>query len=175
MKKYTLTAILLHWLIALLIISAFFLGVTMVDIHGITPTKLRYFSWHKWLGVTVLGLASIRLLWRLTHTPPAYPANMPNWQHKAASGLHGLLYVLMFAIPVSGYIYSLSAGIPIVYLGIIPLPVFMGPNPELKPLLKELHYLLNMSMLALVCAHVLAALKHQLIDRDGVLNRILPW
>ena len=111
----------------------------MVDIHGITPTKLKYFSWHKWLGVTVLALACIRLLWRLTHAAPAYPANMPAWQHNAASGLHGLLYLLMFAIPVSGYIYSLSAGIPVVYLGIIPLPVFMDPNPELKPVLKELH------------------------------------
>ena len=100
---------------------------------------------------------------------------MPAWQHKAASGLHGLLYLLMFAIPVSGYIYSLSAGIPVVYLGIIPLPVFMDPNPELKPVLKELHYLLNMGMLALVCLHMLAAIKHQFIDKDGVLNRILPW
>jgi cytochrome b561 len=80
----------------------------------------------------------------------------------------------MFAIPVSGYFYSLSAGVPVVYLGVLPLPVLMAPNPELKPLLKELHYLLNMTMLAAFVLHVLAALKHQFIDRDNILRRMLP-
>ncbi|TDK66584.1 cytochrome b [Sapientia aquatica] len=173
MTKYTKTAMLLHWLTALLIISAFWLGVTMVDIHGITPTKLKYFSWHKWIGVTVLGLSCIRLLWRLTHQPPPNPP-MPAWQEKAASGLHGLLYVLIFAIPVSGYLYSMAAGIPVIYLGLFELPVVMDPNPELKPLLKEIHYVLNMTLLASFCLHVSAALKHQFIDRDNIFKRIFP-
>lgn len=174
MERYTIPAILLHWIIALLIISAFALGLTMVDIPGLTPTKLKYFSWHKWLGVTVLGLACLRLLWRLTHAAPAYPAHMPHWQQKAAHHLHALLYVLMFAIPVSGYIYTLAAGVPVVYLGLFPLPVFMAPDPQLKPLLKLVHYWLNMTLLALVCLHVLAALKHQFVDRDNIFKRILP-
>jgi len=174
MERYTKPAILLHWLIALLIISAFFLGVTMVDIPGLTPTKLKYFSWHKWLGVTILALVTIRLLWRLGHPAPAYPTQMPQWQQRAASGLHILLYVLMFAIPVSGYFYTLSAGIPVVYLGLFQLPVFIDANPEIKPLLKLLHYCLNMGLLGCVSVHVLAALKHHFIDRDSVLKRILP-
>jgi len=174
MERYTKTAILLHWLIALLIIAAFALGLTMTNIPGLTPTKLKYFSWHKWLGVTVLGLACLRLLWRLTHAAPAYPVQMPRWQQGAAHALHLLLYILIFAIPVSGYLYSLAAGIPVVYLGVLPLPVVIDPNPELKPLLKLVHYWLNMTLLAAVCLHVLAALKHQFIDRDGVLRRILP-
>ncbi|MEC4720223.1 cytochrome b [Noviherbaspirillum sp. CPCC 100848] len=174
MQRYTLPAILMHWLIGLLIIAAFALGVTMVDIPGITPTKLKYFSWHKWLGITVLGLACLRLLWRLGHKAPAYPASMANWQQSAAHGLHGLLYVLMFAIPVSGYLYSLAAGVPVVYLGIIPMPALIEPNPELKTLLKSVHYWLNMTLLALFVLHVAAALKHQFIDRDGVLKRMLP-
>ena len=66
MRRYTLTAIALHWLMAILIIAAFLLGLTMVDIPGLTPTKLKYFSWHKWLGVTVFGLACLRLLWALS-------------------------------------------------------------------------------------------------------------
>ena len=74
--KYTKTAILLHWLIAILIIGAFALGVTMVDIPGLTPTKLKYFSWHKWIGVTVLGLACVRLLWRLANRPPTRRRNI---------------------------------------------------------------------------------------------------
>lgn len=174
MERYTQPAILLHWLIALLVIAAFFLGLTMVDIVGLTPTKLKYFSWHKWLGITVLGLACLRLLWRLTHPAPAYPARMPRWQKSVAYLLHVLLYALIFAIPISGYVYSLSAGVPVVYLGLFPLPVFMAPNPELKPLFKLFHYWLNMILLAAFCLHVLAALKHQFIDRDGVFKRILP-
>jgi cytochrome b561 len=175
MEKYTKTAIALHWLIALLIIAAFALGVTMTDIPGLTPTKLKYFSWHKWIGVTVLGLAALRLLWRLTHAAPALPAGlMPAWQVMAAEGAHMLLYILMFAIPLSGYFYSLAAGVPVTYLGVLPLPVLIDPNPELKPVLKAVHYWLNMGLLAIVCLHAAAALKHHFIDRDSVLKRMLP-
>lgn len=174
MPRYTLPAILLHWLIGFFIIAAFALGITMVDIPGITPTKLKYFSWHKWIGITVLGLACLRLLWRLGHKAPAYPASMAGWQRSAAHGLHGLLYVLMFAIPASGYLYSLAAGVPVVYLGILPMPALISPDPELKSLLKPVHYWLNMTLLVLFFLHVAAALKHQFIDRDGVLKRMLP-
>ena len=122
----------------------------------------------------MLALAAIRLLWRLGHAAPAYPAQMSLWQQRAASALHVVLYVLMFAIPVSGYLYTLSAGIPVVYLGLFQLPVLIDANPELKPLLKLIHYWLNMGLLACVSVHVLAALKHHFIDRDSVLKRILP-
>ena len=174
MQRYTTTAIILHWLTALLIISAFVMGLVMTDIPGLTPTKLKYFSWHKWLGVTVLAIAAIRLLWRKSNVPPPHPASMVAWQKKAADAMHVLLYILIFAVPVSGYLYTLAAGVPVVYLGLFQLPVIMAPNPELKPLLKEIHYVLNMTMAAAVAAHVLAALKHQFIDRDGVLKRMLP-
>lgn len=174
MVRYTKPAVLLHWLTALLILTAFALGATMVDIPGITPTKLKYFSWHKWLGVTVLALACARLLWRLTHPAPPYPAVMPAWQKSAAHGLHGLLYLLMFAVPVSGYFYSLAAGVPVVYLGVLPLPVLIEANTSLKPVLKQVHYLLNMTLLAIVALHVAAAFKHLVIDRDGMFRRMLP-
>jgi cytochrome b561 len=105
---YGRITVLLHWLVALLIVAAFALGVVMVDIEGITPSKLRYFSWHKWLGVTVLALAAVRLLWRLTQTAPPYARPMPRWQALVSRLTHGALYVLMFAVPVSGYFYSLS-------------------------------------------------------------------
>lgn len=108
MERYTKTAISLHWLTALLIIAAFALGVTMVDIPGLTPTKLKYFSWHKWLGITVLGIACLRLLWRLSHPAPAYPFQMPRWQQAAAHALHLLLYFLIFAIP--GFRLSVQPG-----------------------------------------------------------------
>jgi cytochrome b561 len=175
MQRYSLPAIVLHWLIALLIIGTFTLGLVMTDIPGLTPTKLRYFSWHKWAGVTVLLLAALRLLWRLRRTPPSYPATMPAWQGRAAHGLHGLLYLLMFAVPLSGYFYSLAAGVPVVYFGLFPLPVLIEANPGLKPVLGALHYWLNMGLAALVAMHVLAAFKHVLVDRDGIMGRMLPF
>lgn len=171
--RYGLVAILLHWLVAVLIGAAFALGVVMVDIPGLTPTKLRYFSWHKWLGVTVLALAALRLLWRWWRGAPL-PVPMPRWQHRASAAGHALLYVLMFAVPLSGYFYSLAAGVPVVYLGLWPMPVLMEADPVLKPILKELHETLTNVMLAIIIVHILAALKHQFIDRDGTLKRMLP-
>lgn len=85
-----------------------------------------------------------------------------------------LLYALIFAVPVSGYFYSLAAGVPVVYLGIFPLPVLIERNQELKEILKEVHYWLNMALLAAVVLHVAAALKHHFVDRDEVLKRMLP-
>ena len=155
--------------------AAFSLGVTMVDIPGLTPTKLKYFSWHKWLGVSIFALACVRLLWRLTHPAPPYLDSIPAWQQTVATATHYLLYALIIAIPLSGYFYSLAAGVPVVYLGVLPLPVFIGPDPELKVILKQVHYVLNMGMLAAVILHVTAALKHHFIDHDEVLKRMLPY
>lgn len=173
-QRYTATAKILHWLMALLIIGTFALGWTMVDMPGITPTKLKYFNWHKWAGVTVLLLATIRVLWRLAHPAPPLPASMPNWQKKVAEITHYLLYACLFAVPLSGYFYSLASGFKVVYLGLLPLPVLIGPDPELKEQLETLHYLLNVTLATLVAAHVGAALQHHFIHRDGVLRRMLP-
>ena len=173
-QRYTNVAILFHWLIALMIIGAFTMGLVMTDMPGLSPTKLKYYSWHKWAGVTILALACLRLLWRLGHKAPAYPDSMPAWQKSAANVLHGLLYVLMFAVPISGYFYTLSAGVPVVYFGLVELPVLMAKNAELKPVLKEVHFWLNMLLAGCVGMHVAAALKHHFIDRDGVIKRMMP-
>ena len=175
MHRYTTIAIVLHWTMALLIIGTFTLGLVMTDIPGLTPTKLKYFSWHKWAGVTVLAMAAARLLWRLFRHPPAYTDAMPAWQRGAAHGLHWLLYLLMFAVPLSGYFYSLAAGVPVVYFGVLDLPVLIAADPALKLVLKEVHYWLTMLLAALVGVHVAAAFKHLLIDRDGVMARMLPF
>jgi cytochrome b561 len=174
LTRYSPVAIALHWLIALLVIAAFTLGVTMVDIPGVTPTKLRYFNYHKWIGVTVLAFAVVRLLWRLSHPVPTLPASIPGWQRKIADFTHYALYFLIFAVPLSGFFYSLASGFPVVYLGVLPLPVVIDPNPELKPLFKTAHYFFNIALGTLVSLHIVAALKHHLIDRDDVLKRMLP-
>jgi cytochrome b561 len=174
MGKYSKPAIALHWLIALLIIIAFAIGTIVSDMHGISPTKLKLVSWHKWLGVTVLSLAALRLVWRLLRRPPPLPLSMPAWQRMGAHVLHGLLYVLMFAVPLSGYFYTLAAGVPVVLYGVIPLPVLIDPDPHLKHQLHDLHEMLTNVLLAAFILHVAAALKHHFIDRDDVLKRMLP-
>lgn len=172
--RYTSVAIFLHWLLAVGIIATFGLGLTMVEMPGITPTKLKFFNWHKWAGVTIFAIATLRLLWRLWHPAPPLPAEMPGWQRRVATVTHVLLYALMFGLPLSGYFYSLASGFPVVYLGVVPLPVLIGPDPELKVLLKNVHYVFNIALSTLVIAHVGAALKHHFINRDDVLKRMLP-
>ena len=174
-QRYSATAMGLHWLIALMIVAGFYLGWIMTDIPGFTPTKLKYFSWHKWIGVTVFALAVIRLAWRLTHRAPDMPRGMAPLQKLAAEVAHVFLYVLMLVIPISGYLYSSAAGIQVVYLGIVPLPTLIGPDAALKVMLRIVHIWLNYTLLALVTVHVLAALKHHFIDRDGLLTRMIPF
>lgn len=170
---YTRTAVSLHWLIAGLIISAFALGWVMTEL-AISPLKVKMFNWHKWVGMTILGLAALRALWRLTHpAPPLLP--MPAWQHFSAHALHGVLYLLMFALPISGWAYSNATGYPIVYLGLWRLPDLVEKNKELAAQLVELHEILGWLLVAVVVVHVLAALKHHVIDKDETLRRMLRW
>jgi cytochrome b561 len=173
-RKYTATAMSLHWLIAALIIGTFSLGWVMTDIPGLTPTKLRYFSWHKWAGVTVLMLVLIRLIWRATHAAPPLPDGIHGLERVAAHLGHLALYLLMLAIPISGYFYSSAAGVQVVYLGVVPLPTLIDPNPALRDILKPTHITLNYILLAMVIIHVLAVIKHELIDHKRILSRMLP-
>jgi cytochrome b561 len=174
-RRYTGTAMLLHWLIAALIVWGFTLGWVMTDIPGITPTKLRYVAWHKWIGVTVLALVLVRIVWRATHAAPPLPASMRNWERLAAHVGHAALYVLMVAVPVSGYLFSSAAGVQVVYLGVLPLPVLIDPNPTLKPVLETVHVTLDYVLLAVVIVHLAAVIKHQWFDRQRILARMLPF
>jgi cytochrome b561 len=168
--RYTRTAIALHWLMALLIFSAFPLGVYMHDLP-LSPTKLQLFSYHKWLGITILLAAAARLAWRVTHPAPAM-LDMPRWQQVAAHGIHHLLYLLLFAVPLSGWLMSSAKGFQTVWFGVLPLPDLVGKNKELGDLLKELHEMLNFGLLLLVGAHVAGALKHHFVERDDTLRRM---
>ncbi len=169
--RYTQTAVMLHWLVAVLIFGTFALGWFMVDLK-ISPDKLRYYSWHKWLGITVLGLAVLRLLWRSMHQPPALPATVSRWQRKASAAAHGLLYLLLFAIPLSGWAFSSASGYPVVYLGELALPNWVPKDKFLAAQLKQVHEWLTTLLMMVVGLHIAAALKHQFIDRDGLLRRM---
>ena len=172
--RYTSTAISLHWLVAVALLGTFGVGVYMHDLP-LSPDKLRIYSWHKWAGVTIFLLVLIRLAWRFTHRPPAPPANMPAWQQAAAETAHRLLYVLMIAVPLSGWLMSSAKGFQTVYFGVLPLPDLLAKNKELGETLTTVHQALNFTMAGLVLAHAGAAIKHHLIDRDDVLTRMLPF
>jgi cytochrome b561 len=171
--RYTYTAIALHWLIALAIATAAMLGLYMAGL-SFSPQKLRLYSWHKWIGVTIFLLAVGRLLWRLTHSPPPLPNTMPRWQRGAALGTHAALYVLVLIIPLSGWLMSSALGVKTVYLGLIPLPDLLAKNKPLGEALKAVHVALNWTLAAVVLVHAGAALKHHLVERDEVLHRMLP-
>ncbi len=173
-ERYTRTAITLHWAVALLIFAAFPLGVYMHELP-LSPDKLRLYSYHKWIGVSVFLLAALRLSWRFTHRPPPLPEAMPRWEKLAADAVHHLLYVLIFAVPLSGWLMSSAKGVQTVWFGVLPLPDLVAKDKELGDLLKEVHEALNFIMLGVVLAHVGAALKHHFIERDGILARMIPF
>lgn len=169
--RYSAPAIVLHWLVALLIFVAFPLGLYMADLP-LSPEKLRLFSYHKWIGISVLMLASLRALWRVTHTPPPLPDGMPDWQRRASQIVHGLLYLLIFAIPLSGWLMSSAEGFQVVWFGVLPLPDLIGKDKALGELLGEVHETLNYTMLALVSLHVAAVIKHQFLEHQAFLQRM---
>lgn len=171
--NYTKTAIFLHWLMAFGLITAFSLGIYMTELP-FSPQKLKFYSWHKWIGVALFTLVIIRLAWRLTHPIPRLPATMSVWEQNAARSVHFLLYFLMLAIPLSGWLMSSAAGFPVVFLGWIPLPDLVAKNKELADLFKQIHWMLNMGLITLVILHLLAALKHHFIEKDHVLVQMLP-
>lgn len=171
---YTRTAIALHWLIFVLIACGFTLAVYMVDLP-LSPQKLKYFSWHKWIGVTVFLAALVRVAWRLTHPAPSLPATMPRWEQRAAAMGHAALYVLIVIIPITGWLYSSATGVPTVYLGLVQLPDLVPKDKPLAAQLKLVHISLNYTLFVIVCIHAAAALKHHFVDRDEVLGRMLPF
>lgn len=170
---YTPTAIGLHWLIAFGILGTFAVGFYMYDLP-LSPQKLKIFSWHKWAGVTIFLLVLARIGWRLTHRVPALPEAMPAWQKHAAKTSHYLLYLLMVAVPITGWLMSSAKGFQTVYFGVLPIPDLLSKNKELGNLLRIAHEYLNFLMLFIVAGHAAAALKHHLIDQDDVLVRMLP-
>ena len=172
-QRYTTTAIGLHWLMAAGLTGAFGLGVYMHELP-FSPTKLQLYSWHKWAGVTLFLLALARLAWRAGHRPPALPEAMAPVMRRVAELVHVALYLLMLAIPLSGWLMSSAKGVTTVWFGVLPLPDLVGKDKALGDLLLAVHQTLNFTLLALVIGHIGAALKHHFIDRDDVLLRMLP-
>ena len=173
-SRYTRTAVALHWTMAGLILAGLFMGWTMTEMD-VSPQRLKVYNWHKWVGVTVLLLAVLRLLWRFTHRAPPLEPSMPAWQRVGAHLSHGLLYLLLFVMPVTGWIYSNYTGYPVVYLGKVPLPNLVERDRELAATWLDVHVTLSVILAVIVGLHALAALHHHFISRDATLRRMLAW
>ena len=172
--RYTTTAIVLHWLAVVLIVCAFPLGLYMADLPA-SPERLKLFNYHKWIGITVLLLSIVRIVWALSHRAPALPLSMSAMQQRIAHGLQYVLYALLFAIPLTGWLMSSAKGYQVVYLGMLPLPDLVGKDKELGEVLEEIHETLNWTLLFLFLLHSAAALKHHFLEHNGVLTSMAPW
>ncbi len=163
----------LHWIMAVLIIGLGIVGLYMSDLPN-SPQKIKIYALHKSFGLTVLALLLLRLAWRLAdRRPDELP--MPRWQALAARGAHLMLYVLMFALPLSGWLYNSASGYPLQWFWSFNLPSLTGgADPALKSLAHQIHEYGFYVLVLVLIAHVGGALKHHFIDRDDTLVRMLP-
>ena len=166
-----LVAIVFHWLIALLILGQFVLGWIAEDMR-LSPDKLELFVWHKSLGITVLLLVALRLAWRLLSSPPA--ALSRGWETRFAKLGHALLYLLMFAVPLSGWWVSDTSRIPFRIFWHVPTPNLMEADKAASELAAQAHGTLTTLLLVIVVVHILAALRHHFWLHDATLARMLP-
>ncbi len=169
---YSATAKLLHWLIVALLLIQYPLGWLMPDIHrGMTPGAPM--NLHISIGLVVLILIIVRLLWRISH-PVAPDGDLPDWQRISSEAVHGLLYVLVLATTLTGWMFAAMRGWTVALFWLVPLPPLVAQGSTLGRTLGELHQYIVWALLALVAVHVGAALVHLLVYRDGVVRRMLP-
>lgn len=175
--RYTRTAMAMHWLLAVALVGIFCVGLYMADLP-FSPQRLKLYNWHKWAGITILALSLLRLIWRVTHRAPPLPlaveAAMPAWQRVAYQATHVAMYALFFIVPLVGWAYSSAAGFPVVLFGVLPLPDFVPAGKALAESIKPFHEFTAWALAVLVGLHVAAAIKHHFIDKDGLLQRMLP-
>jgi cytochrome b561 len=162
----------LHWLIAALILAQFVIG-NIADEMKLTPAKLDLFVWHKSIGITVLLLAVLRLAWRMGNPPPLPPPGMPGWERRLAGFAHWVIYVLIFAVPLSGWWVSDASRVPFKAFFVLPMPDLIATDRALQETAAEVHEALITVLLIVVIVHVAAALRHHFLLRDDVLRRML--
>ena len=191
-QRYTKTAVILHWLIAIGIFSMFAIGWFMTDLPKDAPKQTAfdlfnwgiytwqmpqeisprsfYFNLHKSIGVTILALITIRILWRFSHKPPAILSSYKMWEKKLASGVHHLLYLLMLALPISGVIMATYSKYGIKWFG-VPLVKGLDNNP-MREVFVDVHEVIGIVVLVVLALHIAGAIKHKFIDKDDTLKRM---
>ena len=164
---------LLHWSIVVLIVVLGYLGLTMTDLAN-SPDKIRLYALHKSLGLTLLALVLLRLFWRVYAGAPRPLPGSPAWQERIATLTHFALYVLLLAIPISGWIFNSATGFPLQWFGMINLPAIAGRDAGLRELSATWHEWLFWALVVLALVHAAAAIYHHLFQHDATLARMLP-
>ncbi len=163
----------LHWFIAVMILGMFVLGWAAVN-YPMSPLKLRLFIWHKTLGISLLALVLFRIAWRLANPTPVPPSGMRRWERPLARASHVLLYVVMLAMPLSGWVIHSAANFPLKLYGLVLLPSIAPADKALQTQAELVHLTLFWIFVALLLLHVGAALHHHFVYRDDTLTRMLP-
>lgn len=164
---------LLHWLIVLMILGIGTVGLVMTEMRN-SPDKIQVYLLHKSMGLTLLALVALRLLWRMYAGAPRPVPGTPHWQERIASLTHGALYVLLFAMPLSGWLLNSAAGFPLRWFGLFKVPAIAGKDPGLHELAEQAHELLFWTLIALALVHAAAAVYHHVFQHDATLARMLP-
>ncbi|HLS84423.1 MAG TPA: cytochrome b [Arenimonas sp.] len=172
-ERWGAPSIALHWLTLLLVLALVILGLVMTELPN-SAFKVKVYALHKSLGLTVLGLTALRLLWRLFAGAPGPVPGTPRWQNAGAQLMHGALYVLLLAMPLSGWLYNSASGFPLKFFGWFRVPALSGRDATLKALAHDAHYWLFVTLVLLVALHAAAALYHHYRNRDATLARMLP-
>ena len=174
--RYTRTAKVLHWLVALFILTNLVIGLRMERFPGYSHKSPEWNSilfWHGSIGAVVLWLAVARIIWRMGHRPPPLPGSIPPWQAWIAHGVHGLLYLAMLVLPLAGYAHRVAGNHPVSFFGLWNWPDLFAPNESLRVLFGTIHVDLALALGGLLILHLGAVLKHLVINRDGVAKRML--
>ncbi len=172
-NRYGLISQLFHWLIVGLIGFQYLWAWRIDNAEGFR-LRLELVTQHKTIGMLVLALAVLRLVWRLFNRPPQLPAGMPRWERLAAKSGHALLYGLIVAIPLSGWLYSSAAGLGNFWWGPVSFPSLVAASEALEDRLGVLHQVLGLLLAIVAAVHVLAALRHHFVLKDSTLKRMLP-
>lgn len=164
---------LLHWLIVVGIVAMAVIGLVMVDMRT-SPDKVRMFALHKSIGLTLLALVTLRAAWRLFAGTPTPIATIPRAQHAIASITHFGLYVLLFAVPLSGWVMNSAAGFPLWWFGLFRVPALGGRDHDFHETMESVHEALFWVLIVVALVHAGAALYHHVFQRDATLARMLP-
>ena len=173
-SRYTTTAIVFHWIVAILALTMIGLGLYMTGVPKGSPDRAFYFNLHKSIGVTTALLVIARLWWRAKSPPPPLPTSMPGWEVRASKISHALLYMCLIVMPLSGFAATQFTKYGVNYFGLFKIPPMGSENKVVYDLLQGIHGVTATLLIVLVVIHVLAAFKHLLINRDKVFQRMLP-
>ena len=173
-KRYSRGAMIFHWTIAVLVIMNWQIAERAHEFEG--PLRGEIMGYHKAWGMLILTLTVGRLLWRWTHKVPPLPSDLANWERLLARTVHAIFYVLLIALPLGGWLANSLNGREVDFFGFFTIPALpVGENKDLGGSIFDAHEIAGKTFIYLIGLHILGALKHTFLDRNGGIFRMLPF